>query len=310
MLPGRTVHRLAARLCSERSLEHIVEPAIADLQKEYSDARARPRAIRARVLIIGYFAVLEGVAMTLLSAPGEGERRALSRTFICTLLTTTVVSVLLIALTIAATPVFAPFYIALLTPMTLPIALPIGLTLGIAFGLGRGELSHSTRTIVLLSATVVTAISFASMAWVKPVANQSFRQSVFEAIGGRGIVVKGLHEMSLSELQREMRMAPRGDAAESPARAKWMYHLTFALPVAPLLLAALALLLIGRGAQRAIVMALCIAYYAVAFAMEALVYQGLPPLAGAWLPDILFAAVAIVVAFSNSSRLRGSLSPA
>ena len=135
------------------------------------------------------------------------------------------------------------------------------------------------------------------MAYVKPVANQSFRQSVYSAIGGRGIVQKGLNEMSLTELQREMRMAPRGDAAEMPERAEWIYHLTVALPFAPLVLAALALLLVSRGTQRAIVMALSVAYYAVAFAMEALVYQGLPPLAGAWLPNIIFAAAAALIAF-------------
>ena len=39
MMPGRTLHRLAARLCSAKTLERIVEPAIADLQKEYADAR-------------------------------------------------------------------------------------------------------------------------------------------------------------------------------------------------------------------------------------------------------------------------------
>ena len=62
--------------------------------------------------------------------------------------------------------------------------------------------------------------------------------------------MKGLNEMSLSELYREARMAPRGDAAQMPQRASWMYHLTFALPIASLVLAVLALTQIGRECAR------------------------------------------------------------
>jgi lipopolysaccharide export LptBFGC system permease protein LptF len=311
MMPGRTLHRLAARICSANTLERVVEPAIADFQKEYADAGLHSPLMRARVLLSGYAGVWEGIAMTALEmSPVETDRRALRRALLCAAAATVCTSALLIALTIAGTPVFAPFYIALLTPMTLPIALPIGLTLGIAFGLSQRRLSRSAKIVVLASALCATAVSFASMAYITPVANQAFRQSVFTAIGGRGVVTKGLHEMSLPELQREIRMAPRGDAAAIPERAEWIYQLTLALPLAPLVLAALALLLVSRGTQRAIVMVLSIAYYVVAFAMEALVYQGLPPLAAAWLPNIIFAAAAALIAFSGASRLHGSPSPA
>ena len=39
MMPGRTLHRLATHICSAKTLERIVEPAIADLQKEFAAAR-------------------------------------------------------------------------------------------------------------------------------------------------------------------------------------------------------------------------------------------------------------------------------
>ena len=84
--------------------------------------------------------------------------------------------------------------------------------------------------------------------------------------------------MSLSELRREARMAPRGDAAQTPQRASWIYHLTFALPIAPLVLAVLALTL--RRARHAesdgdsdVRRLLSV----VLMATEALVYKGLPP---------------------------------
>ena len=38
MIPGRILHRLAAAVCSAKTLERVVEPAIADLQKEHAQA--------------------------------------------------------------------------------------------------------------------------------------------------------------------------------------------------------------------------------------------------------------------------------
>ena len=43
MIPGRMLHRLAARICSAKTLERVVEPAIADLQKEYAARCAKSR---------------------------------------------------------------------------------------------------------------------------------------------------------------------------------------------------------------------------------------------------------------------------
>jgi hypothetical protein len=285
---------------------------MADLQKEYGEVRLCSPLRRARVLVDGYVGIWEGIAMAAFEmSPGvTSDRRALLHTFAWTAAVTIGASAALVALTIAAVPVFAPFYIALLAPMTLPIALPIGLTLGIAFGLGHGVISRYAKRVVVVAAILVSVLSFSSMAYVKPVANQAFRQSVFNAIGGKGTVVKGLNEMSLREFQREMKMAPRGVLGDTPQRARWTYHLLFALPVAPLVLTALALALIGRGARRAAVMALPVAYATLLMLTEAMVYQGLQPIAGAWIPNLVLALFAVFIASSRSSRLRGSLSPA
>jgi len=312
VIPGRALHRLAARICSEQSIARIVEPAIADFQKAYADAALNTSLSRARVLLSGYVGVWVGIAMIALetSQRVESDRCALVGASFAAAAATVCVSALLIALTIAGTPVFAPFYIALLTPMTLPIALPIGLTLGIAFGLHNRRVSPRAIKIVLASAVFVTAVSFGSMAYVSPVANQTFRQSVFTAIGGRGVVVKGLHEMSISELQRQTRMAPRGNMNELPQRASWVYHLTFALPLAPLVLSVLALVLIARDARRATVMAICVAYYVFLMGAEALVYGGLPPAIAAWAPNVIFVVAATYFMFSRASNIHDSLSPA
>ena len=81
MMPGTTLHRLAAHLCSAKTLERVVEPAIADLQKEYAASSGRAWQ-RGWILLSGYSAILKVIAICAMSVSttDEDERRALSRT--------------------------------------------------------------------------------------------------------------------------------------------------------------------------------------------------------------------------------------
>ena len=75
MIPGRTLHRIASYICSTDTLERIVEPAIADLQKEYAGTSST--APRVRSLAIGYAAILKVIAICAFSLPvGSDEGRA------------------------------------------------------------------------------------------------------------------------------------------------------------------------------------------------------------------------------------------
>jgi hypothetical protein len=56
MIPGRFLHHLARLVCAARSVEQIVEPALADLQYEWKAVRTISR--RAQVLLEGYAAVV------------------------------------------------------------------------------------------------------------------------------------------------------------------------------------------------------------------------------------------------------------
>ena len=53
--PGRLLHRVAARFCSRDTLEHIVEPLLADMQQEWADAATPAARTRARVRGIAAF---------------------------------------------------------------------------------------------------------------------------------------------------------------------------------------------------------------------------------------------------------------
>lgn len=311
MIPGRALQRLAARICRAKTLERVVEPAIADLQKEYADAEHQSRSRRVLILLTGYLAVLEVIAMTALEKPpvANEERSALIRTFAWAAGATACAFGLLIVLTVAALPGIPPFYVVLMTPMMLPIAMPVGLTLGIGFGLSGRTISPRTRNTILLSAVLATVVSYGTMTWGIAVPSQTFRQSMSNALGAHGTVTKGLHEMSASGAHRARNLAPGGDPMGMPRRLAWTYHLQSAMAFATPLLALLALAAIHHGARRSIVMAACACYFLLVIGGEALVYRGLPPIAGAWLPNVIFAAAAAYLMSSHPPSMQNSLSP-
>ena len=137
-------------------------------------------------------------------------------------------------------------------------------------------------------------------------ASQTFRQSMAGVVSGNRSVGKGLHEMSVPEAQRSRHLAPGGDLMGMPRRLAWTYHLQLAMSFAPPLLALLALAVIGLGARRAVVMGVCAGYYVLLIAGEALVYQGLAAIAGAWLPNVIFAASAAYLMSLRPLRTKSS----
>jgi hypothetical protein len=291
MIPGRLLHRIAARMCDANRLERIVEPAIADFQNEYAAAMRSARR-RISILFDGYVGIVEAIAMSVLetSAVADDQRRALTRTFLWAVGATVCAVALLIVLTVTSLPGVPAFLVALIVPTQLPIALAVGLTLGIAFGLAGRVVSRRTQATVLLVAVLMIVVSFGAMAWSTsiPLGRHQFRQSLSNALGGHVSVTKGLHEVSLAQGRQQANLAPGGDLMAMPRRLAWTYHFRSSIACAPLALAMLALAAIARGARRAVVMSACAAYLGLIVAGEELVYRGLPPFAGAWLANIVF----------------------
>ena len=310
-MPGRTLHCLATRICTAKTLERIVEPAIADLQNEYEVAAGAFR--RARVLLRGYFAILKVIVVcaTSVSATTPDERQALSTT-----LAWSVGWIALISALLTLPPLFdrsmqrwdAAFT---LIPQALPLAIPMGVAIGIAFGLSARPAMNIVKT-TLLGAVVASVVSFAVLAWAMPAANQAFRNIAvreLRATGYQGEISgpqKGHSEMTLSEL--------RGHAAVGPPRQARQFafslHLRFALAVGTLALASLLLAapFNHRGVRGLLAFVASFGYLALLYTGEALaVSRGLlPPVAAAWMPNVVLGALAIVVASSRPSRLRGS----
>jgi hypothetical protein len=316
MMPGRTLHRLAARVCSAQTLERVVEPAIAELQKEYAGEGIASR--RAWVLLAGYAAIVKVMAMCAvsISVPSDDEWRALSGTFVWS-----VASVIVTAALLILPPLYGFddairgwYAAATLMPQAMALAIPVGVAFGIAFGLCARPTISIAKTI-LVGAVAASALSFGILAWAIPAGNQAFREITFRELKARGYQGpvtgprKGYSEMTLSELRGEIaRLSVDGDLR--PARQfVFRLHLRFALAAATFALASLLLAapVNHRGLRGLLAFTVCFVYWTLIFAGDLGSRRGyLTPPLGAWLPNIVMIAFAIFIASSRSSRLRGS----
>lgn len=316
MIPGRALHRLAARICSRKTLEHVVEPAIADLQNEYGQ---RPVGVgRAWTLTTGYAAILEVIVMCAFSASikTDDERQAVVRTLAWSLVLVIAITALLMLppLTLVYGSLSASF-LASVIPQAVPLAIPIGLTFGIAIGMTRRTATRGITRSILLSAIVGSLVSFATLAWVMPVSNQWFRESLAERNAGVEIhLTKGPNEMTFSELDRQAAIAAAAGDGIRSGTYTWSFHLRFALSVASIVLAGLLLATSVVFRARILVALLaCVAYWALIYAGEELaIYSSgpgyhragtIPIIVGAWLPNIVLTAAALF-ASSSAPRLR------
>lgn len=317
MMPGRTLHHLATHICSTKTLERIVEPAIADLQKEYSTPGRASR--RAWVLLAGYVAVLRVILVCAVnvSTTTSDERQALSRALAWSFGGIASISALLILPPLLNYSMRRWDAVIALVPQAVPLGIPMGIAIGIAFGLCARPAMNVVK-VTVLGAAVASAVSFGILAWVMPVANQTFRDIAIRELADNGYQVtsepqKGHNEMTLSELSREEASFAAAGETRLPRQFAFTFHMRFALAAATLVLAAvlLAVPFNHRGLRGLVAFATFCFYWALIYIGEALaVYSAvapdiggtLPPFVGAWLPNIVLGAVAVVFATSRSSR--------
>lgn len=314
MIPGRTLHRLAAAICSEKTLERIVEPAIADLQNEYATSTSRHLLHQVWTLGRGYSAV---VMLTAVCAVGllletDEERDALARTFVWSMAFTLVGAgfVMLPALWMIEPGHGSTRYLVLLAPSAIPLAIPIGLTFGVALGLAGYALSRPMARRVLLVALAASLASFVTLEWIMPAANQTFREERAWSLGHRGHLTKGPNEMTLVELSREIKVAVALGDSRNAHHKKYRFHMRLALSIATVPMAAFLLVIRQRGhaARGLVALVICAAYWILLVSGEA--FSGydryFSEFGAAWLPNIVLAMATIVVMLSRSSRFAWS----
>ena len=254
--PGTILRAIAQRVCSDTAMERVVDPALADLQREHGEAIRRRQLWRSRwIRLAGYSAFWKVLAITAarhprreLSAPGD---RAVSRTVRFSVVAVVAISVLLLypALRTYSRGAVGPmpllgFY---LIPQVLVTTIPVGLTFGILSGLrGRMATPRVKRSVAAL-ALVCFIATFVLAAWTMPAANQAFR----ELMAGRRLAPRGFNEMTLGELAR----TPAQNiwiVSSSANRLAFEFHYRAALAFGPLALGPLAMAVTGawRGAHR------------------------------------------------------------
>jgi hypothetical protein len=320
MIPGLTFHRLAARICSPGTLERVVEPAIADLQKEYAAVGDGSPRRRAAILVAGYLAILEVMLMCAFqrSAATDSERSGIVRTLGWSVSLTIAIGGLFVLPPLSmveARP--STMFLAGLISQAVPLAIPVGLTLGIALGMAGHTATRRVREVLLLWALLASVVSFVTLAWVMPAGNQAFRESIARAAGITEPLTKGPSEMTFSELDHQATIAAAAGHVRQASHYAWSFHLRFALSVASIVLPGLLLVTSVRGMAMRVSIALlsCFAYWVLIFVgQELAVFSSVAPafagttpvvVLGAWLPNIVLAAALLLVS-SRSSRLRGS----
>jgi hypothetical protein len=314
MIPGRSLHRLAIQICSTKTLELVVEPAIADLQKEYEGAGRASR--RAWALLRGYFAILKVMAICAMSVSTttHDERRALSRTLVWSVGWIAAISALLTLPPLVELSIRRWDAAIALVPQAMPLGIPMGIAIGIAFGLSARPAMNVVK-VTVLGAVIASALSFGILAWVMPVANQAFREITIRELADSGYTVrfepeKGHNEMTLSELRREEASFAAAGQRRLPRQFAFTFHLRFALAVGTLVLASLLLAapFNHRGLRGLMAFAASAVYLALLFTGEALAVSrlALPPAAAAWMPNLVLIATAMLFASwrGPANRLR------
>src|SRR5262245_24891450 len=139
-LPGHRTRRLAARMFSAWTMDHLVDPVIADLQKEYADALSDGRVWQGRVAVVaGYCGLARGLLLRgfqqfagVEMREGAEDRRAIVWS-LCLIIGVTAILAVIPMLGGSAIVLFRlrPDLLLYLIPQTLPVAIPVGLALGI-----------------------------------------------------------------------------------------------------------------------------------------------------------------------------------
>ena len=322
MIPGNALHWIAARICCSKALERVVEPAIADLQKEYADAAMTGKPRRPWTLMRSYLAILEVIAMCAFGvfAATDDDRHTIVRTIAWAFgLTAMFIAFLMLPPLTIVDGGFSEVYLLGLIPQAVPLAIPLGLTFGIAFGMARRTSTGAITRAILVCAALASLVSFATMGWIMPAANQAWRESVARTKGITLPLRKGAAEMTFSELDREAAIAVSAGDTKTAGAYAWSFHLRFALAAASIVLSGLLFATAMRNVTARAVVALlaCVSYWVLLYVGEGLAVstpvappltRAIPAAAGAWLPNIVLGAVALLIASSSSSRLRGQTS--
>jgi lipopolysaccharide export LptBFGC system permease protein LptF len=300
-------------------MERRIEPALADIRNECLEAHHHGQLWRARRLqLIGVVTIVKVLALVTLEhevgsllRSDATTRSALLRLAALFIVVVTMATVALASVPFNTMPVPRPMgaqELLYLIPQALPIALPVGLMFAIVSGL-RTSLNGRLAVWILAAAVSCSVVSFVTLGWWAPASNQVFRVKVT----GREMA-KGDNELTLGELGTRIEAIRAFDPAAPARRLSVLYHARWALSVTPLVLAMFALALSGRRRRTTVggdlITALLLSWGFVLLLVwtNHLAFRGsVPPLVGAWLPNLTFVGVTAAAMLWSLRRRAGAL---
>jgi hypothetical protein len=318
--PGNQLRSFAARWCCAETMERMIDPLIADLQREHAEAVRSRRIWKSRwIQIAGWVAfgkVIALCAVACLTSQEEWtpeDRKSLTRAAVIGVITVVVITVLLVSASPEDIPKVlmhpSPKRFFFLAPYPFVAGIVLGATLGIVLGLGGRALSRRLVAAAIGIALVCSVIVFIDVGWVAPAAHVAYRMTV----GGSDPTRLDIGEASLGALRQKIDQVRR-EFADAPsgflAALSFDYHQRVALSFSPLVFTLFALIMAGCFRRRWLLgMAVCAAFLVYGWLVIVVRPWYLQPwnlrapaFAAAWLPNAAMATLAAVLGFLGSLR--------
>jgi hypothetical protein len=301
--PGDRLLRLTSRFFDRATMERLIEPAIADLQREHQDATGQGQRWRAAlVTMVGYSAFWKVAAIGASRTSSLAFHRwrsdsggAIHRTIRFSGTATALISVVLIAAPLSNTRPATSDKLLLvflyLLPQALSLALPMGIVFGVLCGLRGRRPMRGPRVLIAILSIAISIATLLVIGWLLPVGNQAFR----ELVAGQPMR-RGLNELSLVELA---------------SRDSYSFHMRLALAAAPIVLTAFSLAIVttldrAMPAVTACLMAgsICFAYYVAMYAGrdQAIHAHRISGVLGAWIPILLVGVTTLLLHLRTHAR--------
>jgi hypothetical protein len=302
MSPGACLRRWANRMCSPRTMERLIDPLIADLQHEYEEANRAGPTWRGRVALVrGYLAFWRVLALHVprlwlnrtVRELAIAERPALVRAVVAAAVTMALVTALLVAppaQAMARSDKFPVWLLVLLLPQSVPFSLPLTLLMSVVCGWTGRTITPQIRLLVITLGLAGSLVSFGTIVWVVPTANQAWRTII-----AHRVVLRGLAETPPLTL-RDRALALRSEGRNEEA-GEWLfsYHARWALAGAAGVFAVFGLAITGLRRSRIAAMAIsasaCVIYVGYFFELAQVRHSIFSDerllFALAWFPNLL-----------------------
>ena len=317
--PGDRLRGFAAGWCCSGTMERVVDPLIADLQREHYEAVRSGRIWKSRgIRVAGAITFLEVLFMcawkglTTADRWTADERKSLTRAALISAITALVVTMLLVSQTAEDIPKVllhpSPTRFLFLAPYPFAAGMVLGATLGIVVGLGGRPLSRRLVAATVVGALTCSAIAFIDFGWVAPAAHVAYRMTV-----GGSDPTPDIGEESLGALRRKIEQVRR-ESADAPlgflAALSFDYHRRVALSFSPLVFTLFALIMAGNLRRRWLLgIAACAAFLVYSWMVIVVRPWYLqpwnlraPPYAAAWLPNAAIATLAAALGIFGALR--------